>query len=89
MKKNKIKTCGSLYTPKVMATFKNPHNYGRIKNADGIGKVGNPVCGDVMNLYIKVGKGEIIKDFYKFYYYRFGKRKNNKRGFENYKRRYC
>jgi nitrogen fixation NifU-like protein len=62
--------CGGLYTKKVMETFKNPHNYGRIKNADGIGKVGNPVCGDVMHLYIKVGnppaggkKGEeIIKD---------------------------
>ena len=40
----KINTCASLYTPKVMATFKNPHNYGKIKNADGIGKVGNIVC---------------------------------------------
>jgi nitrogen fixation protein NifU and related proteins len=60
------KTCGSLYTPKVMETFKNPHNYGKIKNADGIGKVGNIVCGDVMWLYIKIGKDkkkqEIIKD---------------------------
>ena len=49
-----------------METFKNPHNYGKIKNADGIGKVGNIVCGDVMHLYIKVGKNqkreEIIKD---------------------------
>ena len=49
-----------------METFKNPHNYGEIKNADGIGKVGNIVCGDVMWLYIKVGKNtkkeEIIKD---------------------------
>jgi nitrogen fixation NifU-like protein len=60
MEKNK--TCCGLYTKKVMETFKNPHNYGQIKNADGIGKVGNPVCGDVMWLYIKVGKGEIIKD---------------------------
>jgi len=58
----KINTCSSLYTPKVMETFKNPHNYGRIKNADGVGKVGNPVCGDVMVLYINVGKGETIKD---------------------------
>jgi nitrogen fixation NifU-like protein len=57
----KINTCASLYTPKVMETFKNPHNYGKIKNADGIGKVGNIVCGDVMWLYIKV-KGDIIKD---------------------------
>jgi nitrogen fixation NifU-like protein len=64
--KIKNNTCSSLYTPKVMATFKNPHNYGKIKNADGIGKVGNIVCGDVMWLYIKVGqnknKEEFIKD---------------------------
>jgi len=39
-----------------METFKNPHNYGKIKDADGIGKVGNIVCGDVMWLYIKVGE---------------------------------
>jgi len=55
------KTCCGLYTKKVIETFKNPHNYGKIKNADGIGKVGNPVCGDVMWLYIKV-KGEKIID---------------------------
>ncbi len=51
----KNNTCG-LYTKEVMEAFKNPHNYGKIKNADGIGKVGNIVCGDVMWLYIKVGK---------------------------------
>ena len=66
MAKKIINTCSSLYTPKVMEAFKNPHNYGRIKNADGIGKVGNPVCGDVMWLYIKVAQNkkneEIIKD---------------------------
>ena len=55
-------TCSTLYTKKVMETFKNPHNYGKIKNADGIGKVGNIVCGDVMWLYIKVDKNEKIKD---------------------------
>ena len=58
-------TCSALYTPKVMEAFKNPHNYGKIKDADGIGKVGNIVCGDVMWLYIKVAdgkKGEVIKD---------------------------
>ncbi|MFH1456588.1 MAG: iron-sulfur cluster assembly scaffold protein [Patescibacteria group bacterium] len=58
--------CGGLYTEKVLETFKNPHNYGKIKNADGIGKVGNIICGDVMHLYIKVGKNkkseEMIKD---------------------------
>lgn len=55
-----------IYTKKVMEHFKNPHNWGKIKNADGIGKVGNIVCGDVMWVYIKVGKNkkgkEIIKD---------------------------
>jgi len=60
MAKNNI--CGGLYTKKVLETFKNPHNYGKIKNADGVGKVGNIVCGDVMWLYIKVDKNEIIKD---------------------------
>jgi nitrogen fixation NifU-like protein len=44
------------YTKKVMEHFKNPRNYGRIKNADGVGKVGNLRCGDVMWLYIKIGK---------------------------------
>ncbi|MCX6721422.1 MAG: iron-sulfur cluster assembly scaffold protein [Candidatus Staskawiczbacteria bacterium] len=65
MKKNN-NICGGLYTQKVLETFKNPHNYGKIKNADGVGKVGNIVCGDVMWLYIKVEKNkkgeEIIKD---------------------------
>ncbi len=65
MKDNR-KICGGLYTKKVLETFKNPRNYGKIKNASGIGKVGNIVCGDVMWLYIKIvenknGK-EIIKD---------------------------
>jgi len=54
------------YTKKVIEYFKKPHNYGRMKNPDGIGKVGNIVCGDVMWLYIRVGKDEkgkeIIKD---------------------------
>ena len=60
-KNKKVNACASLYTPKVMEAFKNPHNYGKIKNADGIGKVGNIVCGDVMWLYIKVGKNPIRK----------------------------
>lgn len=57
---------GSFYTKEVFKHFRNPHNYGRIKNPDGIGKVGNLICGDVMWLYIKVGKNkkkrEIIKN---------------------------
>jgi nitrogen fixation NifU-like protein len=60
--KNNTKTCGGLYTPKVMEAFKDPHNYGKIKNPSGVGKVGNIVCGDVMWLYIKVDKNEKITD---------------------------
>ena len=47
-----------LYTKKVLEHFKNPHNFGRIKKPDGVGKVGNIICGDVIWLYIKVGKNE-------------------------------
>jgi nitrogen fixation NifU-like protein len=53
------------YSKEVMKNYMNPKNLGEIKNADGIGKVGNPVCGDVMWLYIKVKKEkgkEIISD---------------------------
>ena len=39
--------------------FRNPHNMGSIKDADGVGKVGNPICGDVMHLYIKVEDNRI------------------------------
>jgi nitrogen fixation NifU-like protein len=50
-----------MYSEKVLQLFKKPHNYGRMKNPDGTGKVGNPICGDVMYVYIKV-KNNIIKD---------------------------
>ena len=53
------------YSKKVIEHFTHPKNFGEIKNADGIGKVGNPRCGDIMKLFIKVekkGKKEIIKD---------------------------
>ena len=52
---------GSVYTDKVLDYFKNPRNMGKIKDADGIGKVGNAVCGDVMWIYIKV-KDDLITD---------------------------
>ena len=51
---------GSLYSEKVMEHFKNPRNVGEIENPDGIGHVGNPVCGDIMELYIKVKDGIIV-----------------------------
>lgn len=49
----------SLYSKEIMKHFKNPKNIGRIENADGIGKVGNIVCGDVMIFYIKVKNNKI------------------------------
>jgi len=51
----------AVYSDKVMEHFANPRNVGEIVDADGIGKVGNPQCGDVMWLYIKV-KDNIITD---------------------------
>ena len=42
------------YSPIVMDHFKNPRNVGEILDADGLGEVGNPVCGDMMSVYIKV-----------------------------------
>ncbi len=50
----------SLYSDKVMEHFKNPRNVGEIENPDGIGHVGNPVCGDIMELYIKVNDNTIV-----------------------------
>jgi len=43
-----------MYSEKVMDHFSNPRNSGEIENADGIGEVGNPTCGDMMTFYIKV-----------------------------------
>ena len=43
-----------MYSQKVMEHFKNPRNMGEIPDADGVGTVGNPVCGDLMTIYIKV-----------------------------------
>lgn len=49
------------YSDKVMDHFMNPRNVGEIEDADGIGEVGNPVCGDIMKMYIKV-KDNVITD---------------------------
>jgi nitrogen fixation NifU-like protein len=48
------------YSEKVMEHFMNPRNVGEIKDADGIGEVGNPVCGDMMTFYIKVENDVIV-----------------------------
>jgi len=53
------------YTKEVIKRFTHPKNFGEIKNADGVGRVGNPRCGDIMKLYLKVtkrGGKEIIQD---------------------------
>lgn len=50
-----------LYNKKVMQHFTNPKNMGTIKNPDGVGLVGNPKCGDVMKVFIKIGKRPILK----------------------------
>jgi nitrogen fixation NifU-like protein len=50
-----------MYNEMVMEHLKNPRNVGAIEDADGVGEVGNPVCGDMMTFYIKV-KDEIIED---------------------------
>ncbi|MFC1623741.1 Fe-S cluster assembly scaffold protein NifU [Candidatus Omnitrophota bacterium] len=50
----------SQYSEKVMEHFKNPQNVGDIPDADGIGNVGNAVCGDIMRLYIKVKDDKIV-----------------------------
>ena len=49
------------YSDKVMNHFQNPRNVGEIKDADGVGTVGNPTCGDLMTIYIKV-ENNIITD---------------------------
>jgi nitrogen fixation NifU-like protein len=48
-----------MYTDKVMDHFSNPRNIGEIENADGVGEVGNPVCGDMMSFYINVEDDKI------------------------------
>ena len=50
-----------IYTEKVMEHFMSPHNVGEIDNPDGVGEEGNPVCGDMMNFYIKV-KDDRLED---------------------------
>jgi nitrogen fixation NifU-like protein len=50
-----------MYSEKVMDHFSNPRNVGEITDADGIGTVGNPVCGDVMKIFIKV-EDDHLKD---------------------------
>ena len=48
-----------MYSDKVLDHFRNPRNVGEIEDADGVGTVGNPVCGDMMSIYIKVEDDKI------------------------------
>jgi len=49
-----------MYSEKVMDHFMNPRNVGEIENADGVGQVGNPKCGDIMKMYLKIENDVII-----------------------------
>ncbi|MCQ2545815.1 MAG: Fe-S cluster assembly scaffold protein NifU [Clostridia bacterium] len=52
----------ALYSEKVMDHFRNPRNVGIIEDADGVGEVGNPVCGDIMKIYLKINENQVIED---------------------------
>ena len=52
----------ALYSDKVMDHFRNPRNVGIIEDADGVGEVGNTMCGDIMKIYLKVSDDGIIED---------------------------
>jgi nitrogen fixation protein NifU and related proteins len=54
-----------IYSKKVLSHFTKPHNHGLMKNPDGVGIVGNPVCGDLMKIYIKVARDKKKKEFIK------------------------
>ena len=54
------------YTKKVMDLFQHPKNMGEMENPDGEGMVGNPVCGDVMKIYLKIGTRAVEKSSEKF-----------------------
>ncbi len=51
-----------MYSDKVMDHFQNPRNMGKIEDADLVGEVGNPTCGDIMKIYIDIDENEEIKD---------------------------
>lgn len=51
-----------MYTEKVVDYFMNPRNAGKLEDANAIGEVGNPRCGDVMKIYLKINDQEVIED---------------------------
>ena len=64
-----------MYSKKVMDHFMKPRNVGEITDADGVGEVGNPVCGDVMTFYIRVKSGIITDVRFKTFGFREFKRR--------------
>lgn len=52
----------ALYSEKVMDHFRNPRNVGVIEDVNGVGEVGNAVCGDIMKIYLKINSDEVIED---------------------------
>lgn len=50
-----------MYSEKVMEHFMNPHNVGEMEDADGVGEVGNPQCGDIMRIYLRI-ENDVITD---------------------------
>ena len=55
------------YSAKVMEHFTNPHNVGEIKDADGVGEIGNAKCGDIMKMYLKIENDIIVDVKFKTY----------------------
>jgi len=57
-----------MYSKEVMKRFSKPKNAGCMKNADGVGEVGNTRCGDILRLYIKVKNNKIVEDIYALFF---------------------
>ena len=58
----KVRSAVQMYNEKVMDHFTNPRNVGEVEDASGVGEVGNPTCGDIMRISIKVSDDGIIED---------------------------